>query len=101
MTALLPPLVLTAGLTPLPALPRTGTLTAGVLQHGEGGALLVTQPGPHPAPPQDDGDSPGPGQPGHTPGEAGAGGAASATAVNLKTSSVEREEDRLELLTWT
>ena len=97
LTALLSPLVLTAPLTPLPGLLGTGTLTADILLDCDGGALLVAQPGLYPTLAEDDWDGPGPGDGRHTPGEAGAGGAASVTPVNLNTRG-ETEGGRLEPL---
>ena len=98
LTAQLWPLVLPAGLAALPPLPRTGALTGGVLQDGDSGALLVTEPRPHPAPAQHHGDHPGPGQTRHTPREAGTAGAASRAPVDLEVTSDERR--LVEVLDW-
>ena len=95
LTALLPPLVLPAGLAPLSGLLGTGALAGGVLLDCDGGTLLVTPPSLHPALAQHHRDGPGSGQPRHTPRQAGAGGAASATLVNLNISSGETSKEEL------
>ena len=80
---LLQPLVTLLPLAQISLLLDTVTLALAVLLHGDGGALLVTEPRPQPAPGQHDGDSLGPGEAGDALGQAGGGVAASSTAVDL------------------